>query len=103
MYFKLEDGKPLWALAKATVEDKEVYLYTADEMAQHTEAISLPQPSPEILARAAQIEGRTLSRSEFERLLTEKTREELLQDQIDAQQAVIDALLLESLGGGSGV
>lgn len=103
MYFRLDDGKPVWALGKATIRDEEVYLYTANEMAQHPEAAPLPQPSPEILARAAQIEGKTLSRSEFELLLSEKTPEELLQDQISAQQAVIDVLLLEALGGGTGV
>lgn len=103
MYFRLDDGKPVWALGKVTAEEQDIYLFTEDELVMYPEAVILQQPPPKILARAAQIEGRTLSRSEFERLLTEKTREELLQDQLDAQQAIIDVLLLESLGGGAGV
>lgn len=83
--FRLDDGKPVWAIAKATVETDDgpqvIHLYDESELADHPEAESLEPPSAEILARAAQIEGAVFSRSEFERLLYEKSREELLEEE----------------------
>lgn len=97
MHFKLVDGNPVWALAMVTVgsDQDTFYLYDPEELEQYPEHVLLDSPSPEILARAAQIQGMTYSRTEFERLLHEKTSEELLREQnaqllmASAQQSII--------------
>lgn len=103
MHFRLDDGKPVWAIAKTVIDVKipvldeqgeeatetvqqEIYLYTEEEFAQYPDAEPIEQPTPEILSRAAQIEGMTLSKSEFERMLFEKTKEEQLQEQVESLQ-----------------
>jgi hypothetical protein len=88
VYFELRDGKPVWAIAKATIQTEEgietIYLFDESELAQYPDAERLEQPSEEILTRAAQIEGKILSKSEFTRLLYEKTKEEQQQETINA-------------------
>ena len=83
MYFELGDGKPRFALAKTIVTEqietpdgtqeieREKYIFSEEELAQYPEATPLEQPTPEILAKVKRLEGKTLSRTEFERMLSE--------------------------------
>ncbi|MNW34044.1 hypothetical protein D3C74_110110 [compost metagenome] len=116
MHFKLDDGKPVWAIATTLVESETIYLYEQSELAEQPNHVLLDPPTQDILIRVAQIEGKTLSRSEFERLLNEKTSDELIQEQnaqlllanadhnllIQEQQQQIAALLIQvaQLSGG---
>ncbi|MFC4305812.1 hypothetical protein [Cohnella boryungensis] len=104
MRFRLDDGKPMWAIATAQIErealdeqgqptivTETIYLYDPSEMAEYPDPVLLDQPTPEILARGAEIEGRTLSRSEFERMLFEKTPEDLrLEEETKIQLALAE-------------
>ncbi|MGG1660563.1 hypothetical protein [Brevibacillus sp. NRS-1366] len=98
-YFELRDGKAAFAIAKTQI-NKEIligineetgeqitkavqetlYLFDADSLSQYPDADPLPKPTPEMLSRAEQIQGLTLSKSEFEQLLFGKTAEEQLQE-----------------------
>ena len=83
MYFELIDGKPRFALAKTTAKEqaetpdgtqeieREKYIFSEEELALYPEATPLEQPTPEIMAKARRLEGKTLSRTEFERMLAE--------------------------------
>lgn len=81
MFFELVDGKPRFAKGRITVTEqmetpeglkkaqRDVYLFTDEEMLVRPEAELIEQPSPEILEKAKKLEGKMLSRSEFEKLL----------------------------------
>lgn len=86
MHFRLDDGAPVWAIATATIivddEEQTILLFDQEDLEQYPDHTLLDPPSPEILARSKQIEGRTLSKSEFERLLLEPEPDNPLLQQI---------------------
>jgi hypothetical protein len=110
-YFELRDGKAVFAVAKAQVIrevivganeetgeeitetiQETIYLFEGDDLSQYPDSVPIPQPTQEILDRAAQIQGRTLSKTEFEKLLFNKTAEEQLQETLGAiGQELVDA------------
>lgn len=109
MFFKLEDGVPIWAIATTEVErlnwdengnlittTKTGHLYTIEELAKYPEYELLEPPSPEIVARAAQIEGTVFSHTEFERLLTEKTPKEMKIETLENENAILALELVQS-------
>lgn len=79
MFFELNDGVPRFALGKVVITDdgtkevvqREIYLFTEQEMIEYPEAVLIEQPTEAILTKAKQLHGRTLSRTEFEKLLME--------------------------------
>ena len=91
MHFKLVDGRAVWAIASVQTEKGERYLFQESELADHPEHTLLEQPTAEVLARAVELEGRTFSRSEFERLLFEQTPDELLRQELaDTKQQLTE-------------
>lgn len=101
-HYELRDGKAYFAIAKTQVNkevlvgfNKEtgeqitqrvqdtIYLFDGDNLSEFPDATLLPKPTAEILLRAEQIQGLTLSKTEFEQLLNGKTPEEQLQDTLD--------------------
>ncbi len=103
MYFELRDGVPFWAKYKITTIDKdgsviEIYVYSEEEKyiilekLEDYEIEEVPAPSQEILDRAKEIEGKTFSKSEFERMLYEKTTEEKLQEENETMKQSIAEL-----------
>ncbi|MGV3139727.1 hypothetical protein ACEF06_25290 [Brevibacillus agri] len=117
-YFELRDGKAAFAIAKAQISKKvivgvsetgeeitetiqeTIYLFGEDDLSQYPDAVPIPQPTQEILDRATQIQGRTLSKSEFEKLLFNKTEEEQLQETIVAigQELLQKDTIIQTLG-----
>ncbi len=105
MYFELVDGIPRFAIAKAVVTEqietnegfqevqRDVYIFTEEELSRYPDAVPIEQPAPEILARAKQLEGKTFSKSEFERMLFEPTQEEEIHLRISDLEAAIAAIL----------
>lgn len=84
MFFELNDGVPKFALGKVVITEeqelfdgtkeavqREIYLFTEQEMIEYPEAVLIEQPTEAILTKAKQLHGRTLSRTEFEKLLME--------------------------------
>lgn len=82
MFFELNDGVPRFALGKVVLTEirqrldgmeeavqYERYLFTEAEMAEYQDAVLITQPAAEILTRAQTLIGKTLSKSEFEKLL----------------------------------
>ena len=82
MFFELNDGVPRFALGKVILTETrmnidgmeetvqyEKYLFTEAGMAEHQNAVLIAQPTAEILTRAQTLIGKTLSKSEFEKLL----------------------------------
>lgn len=108
MYFELVDGKPRFAKGKIIVAEqvetpeglkelqREVYLFADEEMAEHPDAEPIEQPTAEMLAKAKSLEGKTLSRSEFEKLLLEPVPNDMEQRVSDLEVAIAAIL-----GGGS--
>lgn len=103
MYFELRDGKAFWAKYKIITTDKdensiEIYVYSEEEKEiilkdiKEYEMEDVPPPPQDILDRAREIEGKTLSKSEFEKMLYEKTTEEKLQEENESMKQSIAEL-----------
>lgn len=94
--FYLADGKPIWFIGKIVTKDNEYKFATEEEKQEILAQIEgdyviekIPSPSPEILERAKKLEGKTLSKSEFERLLLNPTKEEILEQRISELELYI--------------
>ena len=72
MYFKLVDGKPVWA---THYKDGE-YFYEGDDVPEDAEEVE--QPSQEVKERAEKLKGKTFSRTQFQRMLENPSTEEIL-------------------------
>jgi|YelNatsi3bottle8_1022550.scaffolds.fasta_scaffold00594_5 hypothetical protein len=93
-YFALIDGKPRFAIARTFVTEqitiskgveeiqREVYIFSEDELSQYSDVELLEQPSAEILKKVKKLEGKTLSKTEFEKLLSE--------EEVDIEQRITD-------------
>jgi len=104
MYFELADGRPRFAIAKSVVIEqvetaegvkevqREVYIFTEEELSLYPDAVPVEQPTPDILSRAKQLEGKTLSKSEFERMLFSVADDDLQQRVADLEAAVVAIL-----------
>jgi hypothetical protein len=71
MYFELRDGVAYWA---THIKDGEYY-FEGDVIPE--DATKLEQPTQEILERANKLKGKTYSKSEFEKLLSNFQQNEL--------------------------
>lgn len=94
--FYLADGKPVWYIGKILTGGNEYKFATEEEKQEILAQIEgdyvieeIPPPSPEILERAKKLEGKTLSKSEFERLLLNPTKEEILKQRISELELYI--------------
>lgn len=83
MYFSLRDGVPHWATHKIITQKQEIYAYSEEEKENIISNLDVeytvedvPLPSQEILNRAKEIEGKTFSKSEFEKMLFEEIPED---------------------------
>ena len=103
MYFELRDGIAFWAKYKIFITDEEgketeIYAYSEEEKdkvitkLENYEIEEVAAPSQDILDRAKEIEGKTFSKSEFERLLNEKTAEEKLIEENESMKQSIAEL-----------
>lgn len=108
MYFELIDGKPRFAIAKTIVTEhvdtpegtkeiqKEIYIFSEEELSEYPNAELIEQPAPEILSKAKQLEGKTLSKSEFEKLLFGTNND------IEQRIAELEEAIAMLIGGGLG-
>lgn len=83
MYFELRDGVAFWA----THEKDNVYYFAGDNIPN--DAKEVVQPPQEILNRAENLKGKTYSKSEFEKLLFNPTKEEILEKRINELELFI--------------
>lgn len=84
VHFRLIDGRAQFATHKFGDE----YFFEGDEIPDGAEEVE--KPSQEILDRAEQLAGKTFSKSEFEKLLYEKTElEKLMESHLDLWDLIL--------------